>query len=288
MPRPSALTDPRGPVYPDRVGHGLKPGSPEWMEWVHEVDARKGYIVCGRSNRFDEPCELKSPINKHPGVGVHPGGYDRPPCVHQHSGRSGLGIANQNYKHGNRTKSTRYNLTGKLAGVNDRLADMDYLSLREDIATIEEMTAQALAVLDDETPCPEPWPEPPLDPKVHGKAAADERGAAIFTREIEIENWCAVRRQATARYDELVKTRALLSRVEQNRVKLSADTLSGQMVRQIGSVMLQIARRRFLSLGEQYGIPLEEVLRELAEYQEEVVSAIQNARGHAPGTGRVQ
>lgn len=282
--KPSAILDPHGPSYPDRVGHGITPGSPEWMEWVREVDAAKGYLVCGRCNRFDEPCESRSPFRKHPNVGVKKGGYDRPPCVRNHGGGAKLGVANENYKHG---RKTRYALTGRLAGVNDRLDDMEYLSLREDIATIEELTAQALAVLDDPTPCPEPWPLPPLDPEVHGKEAAKERAREIAARDFEILEWRSARAAATARYDELVKTRALLSRVEQNRVKLAADTLSGQMVRQVGSILLQVARRRFLALGEKHGIPLEEVLRELAEYQEEVVYAIKNARGNATGQGRV-
>lgn len=280
--RPSALTDPNGPRWPDRIGLIAPPGkenppSPEWMAWVRECDEKRGYVVCGRSNRFDEPCEEKAPQN--PRVEGKPV-WGRPPCK-SHGGGSNIGIAHHNYKDG-RTKS-RYNMRGRLAKYDERLEDMEYLSLQSEMAVVEELLEQSLAVLDDETPCPEPWHEPPLDPEVDGKKEAKARALQIHNREVEIRQWHQARAAATERVDALMEQKGKLTRTEIMRVKAAQDTLAGAAVRMFSDKLLQVNRRHWLAFGKKHDIPTEYVLAAMAEMQEDFVNVVQDARGYAGG-----
>jgi hypothetical protein len=285
MPRPSALHDPLGPRYPDRQGHGLESGGPEWMEWVEAIDALKGYHICGRMNRFDEPCQRAANVGNARVDGKDK--YGRPPCRH-HGGRSLSGVANPRYIDGRKARSNpRYSLRGNMAAYNDRLDDLNYLSLQDEIALTEELIEQCVEVLDDPTPCPESWPEPSLPPEKDGKYSAEalERNANILQRDMEIAQWRAARAAATARFDSLMDTKAKLARTEIARVRAAADTLSGGMVRQFAQRLLEVNRRRFLDFGKQHGIPIEDVLSELADLQADFVSVVQTSRGTAGTRG---
>jgi len=271
--RPSALTDPRGPLFPARVGHGLEPGSEEWVAWIEECDERTGYKVCGRSNRFDEPCMVRSPIQTSRLDGDPR--YGRPAC-RNHGGHSLAGIASPAYRNGT---ASRYTLRGRLAGYHDRLDDMDYLSLHPELKITEELISAAVEVLDDPTPCPEQLDLPMLNPEVHGEEAAKAREAEHRQRAKEIAEWHKERAAATERYDALVELKAKLARTEIARVKAAQDTLSGGAVRLFSQTLLEINRRRLLAFGARHGVPAEEVLDELANLQEEIVNAVLNSKG---------
>jgi hypothetical protein len=287
--RPSGLNDPKGPRWPDRqpVPPEIKPQKrggrkvvhipDEWHEWMRECDRKKGYTVCGRPNRFDEPCENNSPRDAR--IDGDPL-YGRAPC-RNHGQQSLAGVANPAYVDGSVARNSRYNLKGKLAGFNDRLMDMEYLSMQADIALVEELTAEPLAALDDPTPCPEPLPEAPMPPDKDGKFSkeAQAHNGRIVQRRMEIEQWHATRAAAQARLDSLLDTKAKLHRVEVVRVKAAQDTLSGGAVRLFAQTMLEVGRDCWLAFGRQHGVPVEAVLAGIAEWQERVVRTIQNARG---------
>lgn len=284
--RKSALHDKKGPRWPDRqpVSRDIMPRKtkgvvvipPEWLAWMRECDRRKKKNVCGRANRFDEPCENASPADA---VVMGNDAYGRPPCRH-HGQKSGVGVANAAYKHG-RTPS-RYRLSGLLAGYEDRLEDLNYLALQDEIVLVEALIKQCVDVLDDETPCPEPCPLPPLDMETDGKEAAMERSCEIHAADIAIRQWHAARGAATARLDSLLDTKAKLARVEVTRVKAAQDTLSGGMIRTFGQKVLEVNRRHWLEFAKRYNVSIEDALAGLAALQEDVFNTISARGGRSP------
>ena len=259
MPKPSAENDPAGPRYPERHPHTIESGSPEWMEWVYQVDGEMGYKVCGRYNRHDEPCRNRPNPSPMPTTW----GDGRRPCTRIHSGKPSGGIAANGFIHGRRS---RYRLTGKLAGAVERASDMEYMSSRDDLNVVDELIQQALSVLDSDHEAPEP-----LDPN-----AFDE--AEVKARKQQIADFHLGRSQAYVKVQELWDTRNRLARTEIQRVRAAADTISGQQVRAFGQIVLDQTRTTFTELAAEYSVPQAVVVQYLQRLQQNVFNAVHAAK----------
>ncbi len=258
---------------------------PEWAAWMEECDALQGYVVCGRPNRFDEPCIQSSPEDAAvEGSDPYAG---RAPCRY-HGGKSGVGVANVRYVDGNSVRR-RYALRGRLAqGYEDELADLNYLALHDELATVTALIQETLDVLDDPEPCPEPWPEPPMPPDKEGKFSveAQARNGKILERQMEIQQWHAERADATARYDSLTATKTQLARTEIMRVKAAQDTVAGPAVRLFAQRLLEVNRRHWIDFGKKHSLPVEDVLAALAAMQEDFVNVVRDSRGVGTNVSR--
>jgi hypothetical protein len=214
------------------------------------IDQARGYKVCGRVNRFDEPCENRS------GGPDSELDYGRRPC-RLHGQKSRKGLHTTNYRTG---EYSRYALSGRLGpSYQQELHDLDYISLREDIAVVKALLDEELRVLDDPTPPPvplhltEPCPVPlsPEHPDSKEQAllitAWHKRETA---RQVEIEAWHYQQATAHRKARELLLDKRRLTATEIHRVKLAEDTLSGQQVRLFGQTVLDTTRSRTLELVE--------------------------------------
>lgn len=134
-----------------------------------------------------------------------------------HGGKSLSGVAHPNFKDGSRS---RYPLKGALSGRYARhLEDLDYISLRDEIALVTASIEDAAIKLDTLRDLP-----------------ADEFDAKeIEKREGEI------RRHRKYLLD-LIEQRRALSRTEAQRVKMAQDTLTGEQIKAFGAALLRAVR----------------------------------------------
>lgn len=154
-----------------------------------------------------------------------------------HGGASLRGIAHPGFVDGSRS---RYRLSpGTLADdYSAGLQDLDYIALRDEIALI---SAQVQALIDEEP-----------------AAEACERCASISKQE---------------RLSDLVDLRRKLADTEAKRIKMAADTLTGEQIRTLAQATLAANRRR----AQQYLQP-ERVADFLSDVQADVRSIVQSIR----------
>lgn len=252
----------KDPNHPRQVWDGPPPevGTPEWLDLVRALEEYHGRKICashqepgvGPKRRDGFPCEGH--------VVTEPGKAGK--RCRMHGGTQPVGVANVNYQHG---RTSRYALAGRLGeAYQGHLADMDYISLRDDLAANAALLQEAW-----DTICSEP-PEP-LDPVVFDKEE-------VKARQQQIAAWHMRRAAAIGLYRDLTQDRNRLSRTEIARVRLAEDTISGQQVRAFAQVVLDATRRRVLELAQQQGVAYDRALACVSEIQGDVFQAIEASR----------
>jgi hypothetical protein len=220
------------------------PGTPEWARWCVELSAQKGYPICGRKNRRGEPC-TKSPSK----------GRD---CCRNHGGATLTGTAAPNYKHGRRS---RYAAAGRLLGsYQHQMEDLEYVSLREDLAAITALLEEQWQVLDQPLPT---------------NVTPEELKTVQQTRDV-----------AYRKFRELMNDRNRLSRTETRRIQVAEDSLSGQQVRIFSQTVLESVRRNVRDLVEEMGGKYDMVLRTMGRIQDDVMRAMAASSNRGQEAGR--
>lgn len=238
-----------------------EPDTPQWDALVTLLAQYHGRPICAakksrNSARPFFPCE---------GIVVTEPGMAGKRC-RMHGGTQPVGIANVNYRHGGKS---RYAMRGRLSGpYAENLGDMDYISLRDDLAVNATLIQAEI-----DTMCADP-PQP-LDPQLFDKDDVERRQQEIMLFQVEQAN-------ARQRYRGLVQDRNRMSRTEVARVRLAEDTVSGQQVKQFSQLVLDRVRVQVQALATRYKLPYETVAECLAAVQDDVwniVAATQRSAG---------
>lgn len=220
------------PLTPGHPLYGWEGATPtkdsaEWERLVRALEKHHRRPICGcESKRTGFPCE---------GVPARrpDGSYS---TCRVHGGTGGVGVAATAYRG---KGHSRYQLSGRLAADFEAArSDPDLLSLVDNLATVEALLRQEMAVLDDPAE-----PPAPLDPATH--SAED-----VAARHAEIMAYYEVRQAAYRRFRELTQDRNRLTRTETHRVKLAQDTVSGQQVRLFSQAVLDHTRVGVLEYAE--------------------------------------
>lgn len=238
----------------------IRPGSPAWLQLCQQISARKGYKICGAKNRQGRPCEAR-PYTREDGT-------SNGRC-YNHGGPSKHGLVAPGFKDGRRS---RYRLTGAIQAVyEEHLGDMEYISMRDDLAlntTLLQETLNGLLL-----PLPEPLDPALFDPE------------ELKRRDLEIQQAVGERQALFQRYRQLTQDRVRMTRTEVARVRLAEDTVSGQQVRIFGQAVLDAVRRRILEWAGQRKIDAREAVSVLELIQADVVTAIQLSRRATGASG---
>lgn len=244
-------------THPRKSWDGPPPeqGSAEWNDLVQAITQHHGRPICAAKKRDGWPCEGH--------VVTDPGKAGK--RCRMHGGTQPVGIANANYQHG---RNSRYALAGRLGeAYQSHLADMDYISLRDDLAANAALLQEAW-----DTICSDP-PEP-LDPVLFDKKEVKER-------QNQIAAWHLRRGAAIGLYRDLTMDRNRLTRTEVARVRLAEDTVSGQQVKAFSQLVLDRVRVRMQELAGRFRLPYEAVVQCLADVQDDVWHSVAATRRSA-------
>lgn len=252
----------KDPNHPKHSWEGPPPevGTPEWRDLVRALEEYHGRKICashqepgvGPKKRDGFPCEGH--------VVTEPGKAGK--RCRMHGGTQLVGIANQNYRHG---RTSRYALAGRLGeAYQSQLADLDYISLREDLAANAALLQEAWDTICSDPP--EPLDAEPFEEK------------DVKRRKQMIAEWHMRRAAAIGLYLELTNARNRLTRTEVARVRLAEDTISGQQVRAFAQVVLDATRKRVLALAQEHGLAYDLALACVAEIQTDVLQAIEASK----------
>lgn len=238
-----------------------EPDTEQWDALVLLLSRHHGRAICGcrksrNSVRAGFPCE---------GHVVTGSGMAGKRC-RMHGGTQPVGIANVNYRHGG---TSRYAMRGRLSGpYAENLGDMDYISLRDDLAVNATLIQAEIDIM-----CADP-PQL-LDPLLFDKDDVQQRQQEIMLFQVEQSS-------ARQRYRGLVQDRNRMSRTEVARVRLAEDTVSGQQVKQFSQLVLDRVRVQVQALAARHRLPYETVAECLAAVQDDVwniVAATQRSAG---------
>jgi hypothetical protein len=179
-----------------------QPKTPEWDAWVREIEADKGRRICG-ANRKGRPCCGRPMENGR---------------CRLDGGATPHGIASPHWQGKGRS---RYAVAGKLGDrIAAQLDDLDYISLRQDMAAVTgliELELDRLGMM------------------------VDDGGIAALVQSLAEGSGGKVKTPLDKLLD-LWHLRRAMADTEVKRVKTASESVSGEQVRTFGAAVLQANR----------------------------------------------